>query len=207
MEINRPETPVQFPAIAVVIIYTLLGLGASFLGSHVFELNVFRPFPEQSGELETDLIIGTLLGISVVFLSQLMNRSFQWSQRLTAQLKSILGQITRRDALVLAIMSSVGEEILFRGLLLPTMGLFTSSILFGIAHGISPGSPGGTASHLKQFYPLVIAAIIMGFAFGICVNYTGNIFGAIIAHFTINLLNLSYMYQNEWEGSVESNDN
>jgi len=192
------------PAGAVIIFYSLLGGIAALIGSLAFDLNVAIPFPDKSTDPGLSMLLGAALGLGVVVISRILDRYFEWSRALTRTLKGVMGNVTRSDALILAAASSFGEELLFRGLLLPKIGLIGSSIVFGLVHGIGPGSPKQMLDTAKRFLPLVIAATVMGFAFGWLVEYTGDVLAAVVAHFTINFLNISEMYRKEW--AVPRND-
>ena len=202
MDLPPPEQPTpKFPASLAIVFYAFLGGGAALVGTIFFDLNVLIPFPEVSFDPANGLLWGAGVGLATVLVSRVLDRFFEWSRALTRMLKEILGPITRTDALILAVASSVGEELLFRGLLLPKIGLIASSLLFGLVHGVSPGSPGQMMDTLRRFLPLVMAATVMGFAFGWLVEYTGDVLAAVVAHFTINFLNLSQMYRTNWSES------
>ena len=47
----------------------------------------------------------------------------------------------------------------------------------------------------KTFFPWTIMAVVMGFVLGGMYLYTGNVLAPILAHFTINFLNLSLIAQ------------
>lgn len=196
----EPDPPRQgkMPAGAVIVFYSLLGGIAALIGALAFDLNVAIPFPDKKYDPGLSMLLGAALGLAVVVLSRVLDRYFEWSRALTRTLKGVLGNVTRSDALILAVASSVGEELLFRGLLLPKVGLIASSIIFGLVHGIGPGSPRQMLDTAKRFMPLVIAATVMGFAFGWLVEYTGDVLAAVVAHFTINFLNIAEMYRKEW---------
>lgn len=198
-----PDSPQKMPAGAVIFFYAILGGIALLLGSLAFDVNVFRPFPDVPQVPARALAIGMALGLVTVIVSKVLDRYFEWSRAMTRTLKDILGPITQTDALILAVASSVGEELLFRGLLLPKLGLVASSVIFGLVHGLSPGTPGQMAETMKRFFPLVVAATVMGFAFGWVVEYTGDILAAVVAHFTINFLNLSEMYRANWSSGQD----
>ena len=79
--------------------------------------------------------------------------------------------------------SSIGEEMLFRGALLPWMGVWWQAIVFALLH-VGPG---------KRFLPWTASALVLGVAFGELALQTRNLGGPIAAHFVINFLNLRYI--------------
>jgi membrane protease YdiL (CAAX protease family) len=200
---SQPEY--RLPASAVVAFYAVMGGGAALVGVFILGLDPFVPFPEIDRSPVTGLLLGAGVGLVTVVLSRVMDRFFEWSRALTRMFREVLGALTPSDTLVLAVASSLGEEILFRGVLLPELGLVASSLIFGLAHGVAPGQPAEMWSTLRRLLPLVIAAVVMGFAFGLAVEYTGNILAAVVAHFTINYLNLNQMYRSDWQTPPRGN--
>ena len=88
-------------------------------------------------------------------------------------------QATRRLALV----SGAAEEALFRGALQPEVGLVIASLLFGLAH-FAP------RRDLAAWAP---AAVIAGFVLGSLYAWTGNLIAPVVAHATVNAINLRWL--------------
>ena len=82
----------------------------------------------------------------------------------------------------LGIAAGVGEEWLFRGVLLPMMGLAASSILFGFAH------VGG-----RRMVPFGVWASGMGLALGLVASVTGGLIAPIVAHAVYDMLALEFI--------------
>jgi hypothetical protein len=91
------------------------------------------------------------------------------------------------EILILAVASSVGEELLFRGALLPWLGVTTQAVIFALLH-IGPGT---------RFLPWTASALVIGLIFGWMVELTGDLGGPIACHFVINYLNLRYIARTE----------
>ena len=89
--------------------------------------------------------------------------------------------------IVLAGASSIGEEIFFRGALLPVIGLVGSSAIFALLH-IGP-----KARHL----PWTASSFVVGLLFGAMFQWTGDLTGPVVAHFLVNFLNLRHVAQVE----------
>jgi membrane protease YdiL (CAAX protease family) len=174
--------------------------GVAALVALALDVNLLRPLPDRPdrGPL-VSVGVGAGLGLVVVLISHLLDRAFEWSRALTRTMREALGKQNQGEVTLLAVCSSVGEELLFRGLLLPTIGFTASSIVFGVVHGLSPGPPAHMWEMAKRFAPLVLIATILGFALAWTVVYTGSILAAIVAHFTINFLNMSEMFRDDWE--------
>jgi membrane protease YdiL (CAAX protease family) len=128
-------------------------------------------------------LIGAALGLGVVGLTRLATRHFQWARDLHASFRDLLGPLTGREIFILALASSVGEELLFRGALMPWLGVWLQAAVFALLH-IGPG---------KRFLPWTVSAFVLGVAFGWLAQLTGNLGGPIAAHFVINYLNLRFI--------------
>jgi uncharacterized protein len=86
------------------------------------------------------------------------------------------------DLIWLGLLPGLSEELLFRGVMLPALGLnltavFISSILFGVLHLSGNGQ-----------WPYVIWAGIVGFALGYSALVTGNLVVPVVAHIITNLV-------------------
>ena len=127
-------------------------------------------------------LAGLGLGLLVVLLSRLSVARMVWARELYTWFASVLGPMSRAEVLALAVLSSVGEELFFRGAMQPTAGLWITTALFGLMH----------LPQRRQFWPWTVSALVMGLIFGLLTDYTANLAGAIIAHFVINFLNLGH---------------
>jgi hypothetical protein len=95
----------------------------------------------------------------------------------------LLGPLPGAEIVALALASAVGEEIFFRGALLPVVGLWGSSAIFALLHvGPKP-----------RFLPWTFSSLVAGLVFGQLFLWTGDLSGPVVAHFTVNALNLRYL--------------
>ena len=77
----------------------------------------------------------------------------------------------------------MAEERLFRGALWPHLGLLGTTFLFGLVHFVP---------HKKLWgYPLF--ALVAGLLLGVLREASGSVIPPILAHFTVNVLNLRWM--------------
>jgi membrane protease YdiL (CAAX protease family) len=127
--------------------------------------------------------IGIALGLGVVGLTRLATRHFQWARDLNASFRDLLGELSGREILILAAASSIGEEALFRGALMPWLGVWLQALVFALLH-VGPK---------KRFLPWTVSAFVLGVAFGELALWTGNLGGPIAAHFMINFMNLRFI--------------
>lgn len=128
-------------------------------------------------------ILGFAAGLGVVGMTRLATRHFEWARDLHRSFRDLLGPLTGHEIVILALASSIGEELLFRGALLPWMGVWLQAIVFALLH-IGPG---------RRFLPWTLSALVLGVAFGGLAEWTGNLGAPIAAHFAINFLNLRHI--------------
>jgi uncharacterized protein len=146
------------------------------------DLRGLYPAPTWSAWL-AGLGLGLGVGLAVVGFTRLSSRWFRWAARLSEEFRGLLGELNAREALVVALLSSIGEETLFRGLLQPALGLWLGSAVFGLLH-VGPN---------PRFLPWTVMAFFAGLIFGGLCLWTGNLLAATVAHTTINFLNLCFL--------------
>ena len=127
-----------------------------------------------------DTGIGLAAGLLVVGLSDLITRLTSWGERTARILGEMIGQLRIGDALWLALVSSIAEEVLFRGAIQPHLGLVGTSLIFGLAY-LAPR---------RDLLPWTLMAIGAGFVMGGLFEWTGNVLAPIATHFTVNAINL-----------------
>ena len=137
--------------------------------------------------------VGVAAGVLVVLLTQAATRRYRWAKRLHNSFKDVLGPLTTRDIITLAAASSIGEEVLFRGALMPWLGLWVQAAVFACLH-VGPG---------KRFVPWTAMAFAMGVGFGLLAQVTGNLGAPIAAHFMINFLNLKFIVRTKVGGGED----
>jgi membrane protease YdiL (CAAX protease family) len=126
---------------------------------------------------------GISFGMLVVAASRLTVQRFEWARRLHLELRPFARGLDATGIVVLALLSSAGEELLFRGLLQPWMGLIPQALLFGLAHQM----PGASR------WIWVSWACIVGLALGGLFELTGSLLGPLAAHALVNGLNLKFL--------------
>lgn len=134
-------------------------------------------------------VIGLAIALAVVGLTRVVTARYGWARSLHRDFRELLGPLTTRDIVILAVASSVGEELLFRGALLPWIGVWPQAIIFALLH-VGPG---------RRFLPWTVSALVLGVALGYVAQLTDNLGAPIVAHFVINLMNLRYIVTVELE--------
>lgn len=127
--------------------------------------------------------LGIVVGLVVVWLTRVATRRFAWARELNASFRDLLGELGGREILILALASSIGEELLFRGALLPWLGIWAQALIFALLH-VGPS---------KRFLPWTASAFVLGVAFGELAWRSGSLGGPIAAHFVINFMNLRFL--------------
>jgi membrane protease YdiL (CAAX protease family) len=172
-----------------MVVYLALGTAAVAwrnLAGHpnVWRLNGQAPLLSMTF---ASILCGLAAGLLLVFASRLALYRFDWARSLHRELRHMLFPLTDAEIVVLAAASSVGEEMFFRGALLPAVGLVASSAVFALLH-IGP-----KARHL----PWTISSFGAGLLFGGMFLWTGDLTGPVLAHFLVNFLNLRHVAQVE----------
>lgn len=140
------------------------------------------PFPYAPRlELLPSLLLGAAAGGALLLGAAILERtvpSFRWASRATERTIARL-RLSRGTAAALAVTTSVGEEVLFRGVLLPALGMVPQALLFGLLH---------PAGRRGWSYPLYAAATAL--LLGGLVLFTGRLLPAILAHLVVNATGL-----------------
>lgn len=126
---------------------------------------------------------GLSVGGVMVGLSRLSTARFAWAAHLADEFRNILSGVERRGVVIIALASALAEEALFRGLLQPSLGLWLTAAIFAVLH-IGP---------TPRFLPWTVMAFGAGLLFGGLFLWTGNLVAPLLAHFTVNYLNLRYL--------------
>jgi membrane protease YdiL (CAAX protease family) len=133
------------------------------------------------------LALGLATGALVVIATRRMVERFAWAQELASALRPFARGLSGTGIVVVALLSSVGEELLFRGLLQPWLGLLVQALLFGALHQMR--GPGRWA--------WILWASAVGVLFGALFAATGSLLGPIAAHAVINGFNLNYLQNHD----------
>lgn len=132
--------------------------------------------PEQAA-------IGVAIGVGVALLSTVIYELWD-SYRIAAQeyLQMVLQPLEPIDIIWLGLLPGLSEEMLFRGVALPALGmnaiaLVITSVVFGLLHMAN-----------TKYLSYTVWAIAVGMMLGAVTIHTGNLLAAIAAHVTTNSL-------------------
>lgn len=182
-----PSQPSPAPPLSraslVIGLYGAMALVALVIAAGRGDPDLYRFTSEPRWMLLAGPIVGILIGLGVVGLTRVATRRFAWARHLHVSFHDLLGPLTGREIVILALGSSIGEELLFRGALLPWLGPWWQAVVFALLH-VGPG---------RRFLPWTASALALGIGFGWLAVWTMNLGAPIAAHFTINFLNLRYI--------------
>ncbi len=184
----RTELPPPSRGALVLGLYGALALVALLLSAGRGDANIYQLDEDaQTWRLLLSPVAGVLLGLGVGALSRVAVARSTWARELHTSFRNVLGPLTGREIVILALASAIGEELLFRGALLPWIGIGPQAVLFALLH-IGPG---------RRFLVWTASALALGLACGVLAKVTGDLGGVIAAHFTINFANLRFIARND----------
>ncbi|MGM9998908.1 MAG: type II CAAX prenyl endopeptidase Rce1 family protein [Candidatus Bruticola sp.] len=150
-----------------------------------FHINLLEKLNSVGGWIYGAISGWCFATVSEWLLTKLAQRNNQAAQEYLHLTGSIFQHFTAVQCLFLAAISGVCEELLFRGALLPLLGLLLSSIIFGLLH---------CASKRMWFWPFF--AFCLGMFLGVVSLKTNSITFAISFHFINNLC--SFCHIKKW---------
>jgi membrane protease YdiL (CAAX protease family) len=134
--------------------------------------------------LVSSAALGLAVATTIIAFTRVTVRRFGWARRLHSELRPVaLDLTTVGQILVVAGLSSLGEELFFRGLLAPTVGVVPAALLFGLLHQIKGPSR----------WVWVGWATVVGLMLGAVFALTGSLVGPLLAHAIVNAANLAYL--------------
>lgn len=154
--------------------------GAPLGGTHAFALPLAAS-------------LGALTGVAAGAVSRALARGPRWGRGLYLALRDALagGPSDTASLAALTLAAAVGEELLFRGAMLPALrGVYgapiavgVSSVAFGLLH--APWS--------RRMLPWTLMATAMGVVFALLYLVTGEVLAPVMAHAVVNYENLGFL--------------
>ncbi len=177
---NLPEK--EFLTHAITIYSVMAGLGLAMMTYWHSNLSLFIPPPGKT-ELLRSVSISGLSALVLLVASYFLHEWFASYRELRSLMMQVIGPCQLWVILVVSLCSSVGEEILFRGALEPTLGVIFSGIIFALLH-VGPKGPLSIWSLWAFAASLLLSKIV---------ETTGSILPAIGAHFLVNLVSMTLL--------------
>ncbi len=142
----------------------------------------------EGGErLAWSVVLGGMLGALTILLTRVVARRAPAVRALHEALRPAVRGADGITIGCMALASGVGEELLFRGLLVPIFGVMLSAVAFGLLHQVR-----GPARWVWASW-----ACAMGILFGLLFAITGSLVGPIVSHIAINFANLRFIRDND----------
>lgn len=172
---------------ALIAIYAALGLlfggVATYLrGGPWMHPEPWLSLPQTTAHLYSALL-GLTLGLVSVATTFVLVKRTAWARALHEELRPLAAGLPTWGIYALAIFSSFGEEMLFRSVLQSSTNIWIQALVFGLAHQL-PG---------RARLTWAVWATIMGLLFGALFQATGSLWGPLVAHATINAMNLRFL--------------
>jgi uncharacterized protein len=130
-----------------------------------------------------DLGVGISLGLGLTGLSSIVYAVWStYRESADFYLTMVLKPLAIPDTIWLGLLPGLSEELLFRGVMLPAIGLdpigiVLSSLCFGVLH----------MTNIQQ-WPYAVWATFVGIILALTMVETGNLFIPIVAHITTNFI-------------------
>jgi uncharacterized protein len=125
-----------------------------------------------------DFGLGLLLGLGIMGLSVAVYSVWpQYRDSANEYLSLVLKPLALQDAIWVGLLPGLSEELFFRGIALPALGLVLSSLLFGVAHLLD-----------WRQWPYALWASGVGVLLGLAMLWSQNLLVPIVAHVTTNIL-------------------
>lgn len=172
-----PQKDVSFSSIQVVKLALLfeIPLCCPFLIKCAI-LNDWSSFtPPTLGHVFLGVVASLILFILNAFFYSIIYR-FKLSNMtsfIEGVVEPLAASLSVRSALVVSLAAGIGEELFFRGFLLPYIGLLGSSILFSLTHFFF---------EIRKYFVLCIVYTAIGAIFGLLFQDTGSLWVVVIFH-------------------------
>jgi len=141
-------------------------------------------FPESPLEgVVASLVLGVAGAALTLIVTRALFRRARWARALHGELRPIVSGEGGGALFLVALASSVGEELFFRGFLSVTLGVVLSSLAFGALHQVRGQGRVGWA----------VSAFAVGVFLSLVYGITGQLVGCVVAHAIVNVVNFQYM--------------
>lgn len=177
-----PDLSASGPIVrGAILFYLAMGAaGALWMhaesGPEVWRTRLFGPRPELAAAL------GIAGGFLLVAVTRLLEK-WEPVRRLLRGFSEVLHGVTPGASVLLAAVSALGEEILFRGALQPVTGPWIASAIFGAAH----------LPLDRSFAAWPVFAFVAGLGLAFAAETSGSLLAPVIAHFVVNWVNLRHI--------------
>jgi membrane protease YdiL (CAAX protease family) len=160
-----------------------LALLIAFILGLLFDIDLFQ-LPDNALH---DIVTGTMAALIpfLLFILLLSSRAETFpllrslKRTMLTQVRPLFANARLIDLVVISLIAGIAEEMLFRGIVQVKFGIITASVVFGLAHSVTPA--------------YVLIATLMGLYIGYVFSAAGNLLVPIQLHFIYDLLALVYL--------------
>lgn len=145
-----------------------------------------------ASSIATSILMGLLVAAGTIAMSRVLVRKEPWARALHEELRPAVHRASDGAILTMALTSGIGEELVFRGLLVPIVGIAIASIAFGLLHQLRGPARWAWAGW----------ATVTGFLFATIFALTGSLAGPLVAHVAINFVNLRHLRDHDVSAGV-----
>lgn len=169
----------------LLVVYGIVAVVALSVLAYLRESPFAHPapwvsLPEGRGTA-LSLVLGLVFAAVVVASTGVLLARFDWAKSVVHELGPFAVGLTGRQLVALLGVAGLAEELVFRALFTPTLGVFVSSALFGLVHQM-----GG-----KGRWYWMVWAFAVGLGLSSLYALTGSLLGPLLAHAVINGVNVS----------------
>lgn len=175
----------RYAAAYLALALIAVGVGWGWLGMPMLSLS--DPWLELASPHAWSAACGLGIGVLVVVLTRVSVARFAWAKQLHRDLRPFARGLSGVGVVALAIFSALGEELLFRGVVQPLLGVWLQALVFGVVHYV-PG---------PSRWVWVGWAALLGLVLGLVFQATGSLAGPLVAHAAINGVNLRYLKRHD----------
>lgn len=165
---------------STVVYGIMIIIGVATMGFFHDSLQTAFELPPEPLDAARILGSGVVAAAVLLVLSYFFEDWFESFRELKSIIMQVLGKASIPMAVYLAALTSVGEELLFRGAIQPFVGVLFTSILFGLLH----------MGHNGIVSAWSFWALIAGYMLGWMYEETGSLWPPIIAHFGVNTISI-----------------
>jgi membrane protease YdiL (CAAX protease family) len=167
--------------IQVIVSGVLLLL--AWVGSRIANISIVDRVSISAGSVIASVSAGILLAATALLCTAPWARNVPVLRDLRRVWDTLLVSLARElratDIILLALLSGMSEELFFRGILQPVIGLTAASLVFGIVHCVTPAYAAWAGG--------------LGALLGAAYIATGNLIVPITIHATYNFVALVYL--------------
>lgn len=164
-----------------------LAIGVARGAPNVFVCAAWLRWSDAWSAHATSAASGVAFAAVVILLTRWLVRSRSWAAALHEDLRPVARALGADAVPLVAFASAVGEETLFRGALVPAIGVILSSVVFGAMHQLRG----------RSRFAWWGFATLVGLALGALFRATGSLVGPLLAHALVNASNLRFLLDHD----------